>query len=246
MEMQTGLSIAGHRSNRPANPSAAELALDRYDMLVKDFYAKYKTNNARTAPKAQVKRMLEAEQRDLKFLKMKRTQLIAHAKVTEMEAELRDYVKGNQSKKLKELEEEEHHPTQKLARNLTASGEPKPTTNHEAHHIIPGKGRFKQTAIQAARLELHMHQIGINDPRNGVWMMNFRKNNDLNWVDPKSPAHRSIHRFNYENWIARIFVTGGMTKQMVIARLNRIKMSLKDGEYPSKITQKKDVSWNGS
>ncbi|WP_104401811.1 AHH domain-containing protein [Vibrio penaeicida] len=244
--MQTGLSTAGHRSNRPANPSAAELALDRYDMLVRDFYIKYKSNKAPKAPKAQVKRMLEAEQRDLKFLKMKRTQLIAHAKVAEMEAELRDYVEGNQSKKLKELSEEEHHPTQKLARNLTAAGEPKPTINHEAHHIVPGKGRFKQAAIEGARIELHMHQIGINDPRNGVWMMNFKKNLDLNWADPKSPAHRSIHRYNYESWIGRVFLTGGMTKQMVLARLKWIKMSLKDGKYPSKITEKKDVSWNGS
>ncbi|MCG6240588.1 hypothetical protein K6U55_00755, partial [Vibrio diabolicus] len=33
---------------------------------------------------------------------------------------------------------------------------------------MPGKVRFKQAAIQGARLELHMHQIGINDPRNGA------------------------------------------------------------------------------
>lgn len=49
--MQTGLSIAGRRSNRPANPSAAELALDRYDMLVKDFYAKKRSYRTQSASK---------------------------------------------------------------------------------------------------------------------------------------------------------------------------------------------------
>ncbi|CCO44476.1 hypothetical protein VIBNISOn1_1140002 [Vibrio nigripulchritudo SOn1] len=189
--------------------------------------------------------MLEAQQRDLDYLKMKRVQLIAHAKVAEMEASLEDYISGNQSKNEYELFKEKHHPTKKLAKNLTASGEPKPTVDHEAHHIVPGKGRYKQAAMESARLTLHMHQIGVNDPKNGVWLMNFKRNIDLNWADPKSPPHRSIHRYNYETWIQDNFSSATMTKQMVNASLIRIKSRLKDGSYPPKIMMKKDVNWKG-
>nr|WP_257575291.1 AHH domain-containing protein [Vibrio parahaemolyticus] len=50
-----------------------------------------------------------------------------------------------------------------------------------------------------------MHRIGINAPQNGVWLMNYAKNVDLNWESPDSPAHRSIHTYNYESWIASKF-----------------------------------------
>ncbi|WP_341849108.1 AHH domain-containing protein [Vibrio parahaemolyticus] len=69
--------------------------------------------------------------------------------------------------------------------------------------IIPGKGRHRQADIETARI--NMHRIGINAPQNGVWLMNYAKNVDLNWESPDSPAHRSIHTYNYESWIASKF-----------------------------------------
>ncbi|WP_231570801.1 hypothetical protein [Vibrio jasicida] len=51
--MQTSLSIVGKASKRPKEASAAELALDRYDLLVADFYEKYRTAPSKSETKAQ-------------------------------------------------------------------------------------------------------------------------------------------------------------------------------------------------
>ncbi len=41
--MKNSLSCVGKKSNRPSNPTAAaELAFDRFDQLVTDFYDKYR------------------------------------------------------------------------------------------------------------------------------------------------------------------------------------------------------------
>ncbi len=40
--MNNSLSCVGKKSNRPSNPTAAELAFDRFDQLVTDFYDKYR------------------------------------------------------------------------------------------------------------------------------------------------------------------------------------------------------------
>ncbi len=39
--MKNSLSCVGKKSNRPSNPTATELAFDRFDQLVTDFYDKY-------------------------------------------------------------------------------------------------------------------------------------------------------------------------------------------------------------
>lgn len=88
---------------------------------------------------------------------------------------LESYRAESEGSSVKELAEEEHHPTEKLAKFLRAAGEPKPTSYHEAHHIVCGKGRYRQRLTYAARLRMHSFGIGINDPTNGVWLRNFEK-----------------------------------------------------------------------
>ncbi len=243
--MKNNLSIVGRKSNRSSNPTAAELALDRFDLLVADFYNKYRADPPVSETKQQKAKRLQSEAQDLRFLKQKRIELIAHAKVEDLQAKLQDYTASNLKKKASELLLEKHHPTAMLANNLISSGEPKPTQNHEAHHVIPGIGRFRKAEMRAARLNLHMHKIGINAPVNGVWLMNYAKNMEFNWEAPKSPAHRSIHTFNYETWISSKFSKGIPSKQRFEANLFQVKMHLKNGTYPKEILASKKEDWKG-
>lgn len=49
------------------------------------------------------------------------------------------------SERLAEMRKEKHHPAKtKLGTNLIANHEPQPSTGHVAHHIVPGKGRWRQ------------------------------------------------------------------------------------------------------
>ncbi|AYO07816.1 MULTISPECIES: AHH domain-containing protein [Vibrio harveyi group] len=243
--MKNSLSCVGKKSNRPSNPTAAELAFDRFDQLVTDFYDKYRKSPPAGETKEQKTKRFFHEQRDYDFLKLKRRELIAHAQVRDLEEKLKSYTDKNLNKKPSELLSEKHHPTKKLANNLTAAGEPQPTLSHEAHHIIPGKGRHRQADIETARINMHMHRIGINAPQNGVWLMNYAKNVDLNWESPDSPAHRSIHTYNYESWIASKFSLIPLNKQLFEASLLQVKNHLKKGTYPKTILESKNEDWRG-
>lgn len=113
------------------------------------------------------------------------------------------YRAESKSASIKSLSNEAHHPTSKLAKFLRAIGEPKPTVNHEAHHIVAGSGRFNSAAILRARLNLHIVGLGINDPTNGTWLINFQSNKGIDWATEQAPANRKLHRYNYETWVGR-------------------------------------------
>ena len=118
-----------------------------------------------------------------------------------------------------------HHPTSDLAKYLSAIGEPKPTNLHEAHHIISGEGRYNKAAIMDARLNLHLVGIGINDPFNGIWLINFMKNKKIDWSTPEAPPHRKIHRFNYETWIGATLGENMVTnKSVFLNKLRNVKI----------------------
>jgi hypothetical protein len=65
------------------------------------------------------------------------------------------------------------------------------------------------------------------------------------WATPEAPAHREIHRCNYETWIINKFATPGLTERVVIDRLRECKTMLKYGGYPPEIVKPKDATWNG-
>jgi len=144
-----------------------------------------------------------------------------------------------------ELLQEKHHPTKKLADNLTAVGEPKPTPMHEPHHIICGKGKYQQESLLLARLNLHSYGIGINDPYNGAWLINFTKNKDQDWATSEAPSHRQIHRYNYETWIATNFSGSNIPENLFLNRLKNMKVLIKTSNFPANVLGKKDESWKG-
>ncbi|XQW86705.1 AHH domain-containing protein [Thalassotalea piscium] len=221
---------------RPNDPTPLELAIFNYELKAKEYHnQRIKKNNS--------KDVQDKMKRDFEHLQREKERITGHVKIQES---LRVYRKNNADADLVELAEEKHHPTDKLARYLTAIGEPKPTTMHEAHHIICGKGKFRQAMLLEARFNLHICGIGINDPLNGAWLINFVKNKDQDWATPKAPSHRKIHRYNYETWIGNTLAPSvQLNKEQFFNRLRDVKIKIKTGKMPAKVLDAKDELWKG-
>lgn len=98
-----------------------------------------------------------------------------------------------------ELLAEEHHPTEILEEFMRAVPNPKPSSNHTAHHITPGKGKTK--FAYRARVRMHLVGIRINDPDNGVWLPRYAKHTP-HWSMPESLGHLQYHTEGYEKWVS--------------------------------------------
>ncbi|MGF1725252.1 AHH domain-containing protein [Photobacterium nomapromontoriensis] len=162
----------------------------------------------------------------------------------QIQTSLTEYRESNKEKSPNELKKEPHHPTTVLSRNLTAIGEPKPSTIHDPHHIVMGTGRFRKMQMMLARLNLHVFGIGINDPINGVWLPRTKADKG-HWASPLAPAHKEIHRYNYETWITSLLSNDSLPESVYVNRLRSIKNKLKTGTYPTQIIEKKTLEWKG-
>lgn len=99
----------------------------------------------------------------------------------------------------KELLEEDHHPTDILERFMRAVPNPKPSGQHTAHHIAPGKGKTK--FAYRARVKLHTAGVRINDPDNGVWLPR-KASYTPHWSMPEALGHLQYHTNGYERWVS--------------------------------------------
>lgn len=224
---------------RPLNPSPLEMIIYNYEVKARSFHIE----RNKMAPKneslqAKQQRIAKCE-RDQKHLRMERRKIAAHVR---MQTLLTEYRAGNKQLSIAELRAEEHHPTKRLVRNLRAVGEIKPTDFHEAHHIIPGKGRYLKVDMLTCRLNLHQYGIGINDPVNGVWLRNFAKNYPDDWATPEAPSHRNLHTHQYEAWISELLSNDSLPEGVYLNRLHAIKVQLKTGTHPVKILEEKRSS----
>ena len=218
-----------------------DMSVYHFKCKAADFYNKLNENAQQNESEANRQKRIDNHQRDMDHLFMLQRTIEAHVLVQE----LKTYQEENEQKTEHELLQEGHHPTKKLARYLTAAGEPKPTTFHEPHHIVPGKGLYRQRNMMTVRLNLHAHGIGINDPCNGVWLTNFLKNKPEDWATPEAPPHRKLHGFNYETWIFTKLRNSHLPAHIFLGILKDIKRQLKDGTHPAKIVEKKDANWTG-
>ncbi|WP_028866225.1 AHH domain-containing protein [Psychromonas aquimarina] len=223
---------------RPADPSVMEMAIYNFELKAKAFHDQRLKNSTGENNKE----LLDKMKRDYEHLQHEKRRISAHVI---LQNDLEAYRDECSKSTVKKLRNEDHHPTAKLAANLTAVGEPKPTTMHEPHHIICGKGRFQQANMKLARLNLHSHGIGINDPYNGAWLINYLKNKDQDWATADAPAHRQIHRYNYETWIATNFTDDTLDRSRFINRLNNIKVLIKTSNFPAQVLGVKDELWKG-
>ncbi|MBQ1783497.1 MAG: AHH domain-containing protein [Gammaproteobacteria bacterium] len=228
-------------SPRPSNPTALELAIHRFEHQAKVYhYEKVKLAKATGQP-GEISKARAKLDRDWQHLQRERIRIATHAQLA---LDLENYRASAQEKTVAMLADEPHHPTRQLARNLTAVGEPKPSLDHDPHHIIMGKGRFLALRMMQVRLSLHLHNMGINDPINGVWLPRTRTDKG-HWATPEAPAHKELHGFNYEAWIVRQFRDIKMSKQRFVNRLRDVKIKLQFGGHPADIVQPKNPSWSG-
>ncbi|PKH31972.1 AHH domain-containing protein [Shewanella sp. ALD9] len=223
---------------RPNEPSALEMAIYNFELKAKKYYdAKQKSNNSK-----QVQSQLDQDYKHLQEQR-KRIESVAIA-----QSYLQDYRDVSSKASLSDLKSEAHHPTRKLANFLFAIGEPQPTSNHEAHHIISGKGRFLQAQIIAARLNMHLCGIGINDPINGTWLINFLSNKQFDWATSEAPPHRKLHRQNYERWIGTTLGKKGLSTQgkaKFFNELRIVKNHIRTGTLPANIFEADEQIWKG-
>ncbi|MDG9672235.1 AHH domain-containing protein [Hahella sp. CR1] len=196
---------------------------------------------------AQKKLREEKLKRDLKHLDRERRRALCLIQVfTELEKYRRDYTVNasdsieNAEKKVSIMLEERHHPTKVLARFMLMVGRPRPSARHTPHHIVLGKGKTKYSA--EARLNMHYLGIRINDPDNGVWMP-MTKSDKGHWAMPDSPAHAEIHTHNYEEWVFESTFMHA-DERTFRTELRRIRMLLKSGRQPRKVTEPVDRKRN--
>ena len=72
------------------------------------------------------------------------------------------------------------------------------------------------------------------------------KNKDIDWATESAPAHRKLHRYNYESWIG--LNLGGQikpNKEQFSRRLSSMKTHIKTGTLPKSIFDAKDEQWKG-
>lgn len=99
----------------------------------------------------------------------------------------------------KRLMKEAHHPIDILDSNMRAQGRPKPSPNHTAHHVAPGRGWTENA--NRARVRMHLYGLGINDGDNGAYMLKAKQFKPHHWFAPHAQAHKEIHTQNYELWV---------------------------------------------
>lgn len=226
----------------PVAPSPLELAIYQFEKKAQSYHARLAQAAPSDETPAQAKAREQTYKRDWEHLQEQRRHIEVLA---DLQAKLDSYRKACKTKSSGRLLKEKYHPTDDLAKHLTAIAEPKPSRNHDAHHIIMGKGRWQKQKLMISRLNLHQFGIGINDPINGVWLPRSYEHKG-HWATPKAPAHKEIHRYNYETWISNLFGIKGLPELVLRTQLKRVKTLLKFGGYPIEITQPKDTNWSGA
>jgi len=191
--------------------SPLDAAIDRYQEMAQKHYQRKNTLNANLTKEERKKELEES----LRYLEHERRTLDATISVQAQLAAYRENAmsatRGTFSQKnaaVNRLNAEAHHPTKLLEKFMRAEGQPKPTSKHTAHHIVPGAGQEGdipgrgQHKKQLARARVHLHQygIGINDPANGVYLLTVDEDTP-HWTMPKSTGHRTYHTGAYEQMI---------------------------------------------
>ncbi|WP_062060068.1 AHH domain-containing protein [Cellvibrio sp. OA-2007] len=124
---------------------------------------------------------------------------------------------------------EEHHPTKVLEEFMRAVPMPKPSPNHTAHHIVPGKGRTVHSA--RARSRIHLFGIRINDPDNGVWLPSASKYTP-HWSMPEALGHKQYHTEGYEKWVS-MRLRNQSSEAFIRQELRIVALILEQNKLPS-------------
>lgn len=150
----------------------------------------------------------------------------------------REATKGKRSEvaqKQRTLQAEAHHTTEILEEMMKADASPKPSSQHTAHHIVPGTGKTKDANL--ARVHMHRFGVRINDPDNGVYLPMYKKYTP-HWSMPDSKGHLEYHTEGYEGWVRKkIQVKSG--EAFIRIELRLIGELLKTNKLPDEARKKK-------
>lgn len=144
--------------------------------------------------------------------------------IGKLQQKVDDYRAASLGKKPRELEAEAQKSgnSHTLGLHLTSSGQFKPNSNWEAHHIVCSR----HPSHAASRLILYGFKYGINDPHNGCWLP--RKHRYAVGTSlPNAVGHRHVHTLAYANFVNRRLLTVATTTELN-ARLSSIRSDLQD------------------
>ncbi|GAB2196143.1 AHH domain-containing protein [Sessilibacter sp. MAH4] len=116
--------------------------------------------------------------------------VIAETKYRAQKEALKTYVEEGIQMSHADLIKEEHR-SKKLGEFLQTAGYSRPDQNFEAHALV--SGGHKRSVI--ARDILAQFNIRIDDPANGLWLPNFKRN--LKFYPQYQYAHRPLHNKTY-------------------------------------------------
>lgn len=150
--------------------------------------------------------------------------VIAETKMRAMKDALQCYLEHGQNMTEVELKQEKHSST-RLGCHLEASNYEKPCGDFEAHAVVSGGHK---RAI-AAREILAQFNIRIDEPFNGLWLPNFKRN--LHLSPQYSFAHRSIHKKVYYLNITAC-LEQAMSPKHARVILRRIAQGIVNGRFP--------------
>ncbi|RZK24916.1 MAG: hypothetical protein EOO43_06880 [Flavobacterium sp.] len=187
-----------------------EMAIHSYEEAAHKLICRYenlaKAHASESSTGTEIQRKAERDE-CLRFLKLERAKL---AVIADVQAQLALYrgsalaattgESKDRNAAVRRLSVESHHPTNYLEKFMRAEGQPKPSSKHTAHHIVPGKGKDPIVNVRT-RLHLHQHGIGINDPANGVYLVH-KDEYTPHWSMPLSRGHKKYHTNLYETWVA--------------------------------------------
>lgn len=150
--------------------------------------------------------------------------VIAETKLRAMKDSLREYIDGGIRMSHSELMKEGHS-SERLGKFLNTAGYGRPDQNFEAHALVSG-GHARAII---ARDILAQFNIRIDDPSNGLWLPNFKRNL------PKYPqyrsSHRSIHKKTYYLNITAC-LEQAMSPIHARAILRRVAQGVVTGRFP--------------
>lgn len=198
LEYHNGVRITPHSHEL----SPFERMLERYSEMAESYYAAERdtglTQEQRQSALGKAKAHLERERGHLQVMADVQGQLAAYR------AKGKEATEGSGKQRMEAislLSAEEHHPTETLEKFMRAEGVPKPSPEHTAHHIVPGKGKLPVVNNQT-RMHLHIHGIRINDPANGVYLV-AKDAATPHWSMPASRGHLTYHTHEYERWVSQ-------------------------------------------
>jgi hypothetical protein len=137
---------------------------------------------------------------------------------------LRSYMDEGVRMSYQELIKEDHK-SERLGKFLQTAGYSKTDNNFEAHALVSGG----HARANIAREILAQFNIRIDDPSNGLWLPNFKKN--LKSYPSYQNAHRNVHRkVYYLNMTACL--EQAMNPLHARAILRRIAQGVVTGQFP--------------